>query len=135
VTSPTSLLARLEQERALLFQAYPAAIINTETLVVVLPGFRLPPGWSHDTTDVLFVIPANYPAGQPDNVCCRPDLTLAGGSPPGNSQGVHIHDGRLWLQFSYHLEPGDWCPRADASSGSTLAHYLVGALTRFDEAS
>ncbi len=135
MTIPDALRVRLEQERPFLRQAYPDADIKADTLVVVLAGYRLPQGWSHDTTDVLFAIPANYPAGQPDNICARPDLALADGSPAGNNQGVQIHDGRQWLQFSYHVEPGDWHPRADPSSGSTLADYLTGALTRFDEAS
>jgi len=132
---PDALRVRLERERTILLQAYATAAINTDSLVVVLPDYPLPPGWSHDTTDVLFAIPVNYPAGQPDNICARADLTLAGGAPAGNNQGLQIHDGRPWLQFSYHVDPGDWQPRADPAAGSTLADYLAGALMRFDEAS
>jgi hypothetical protein len=135
VTIPDALQVRLAQEIPILRQAYPDAVIKIDTLVVVLAGYQLPPGWSHDTTDVLFAIPANYPAGQPDNICARTDLTLADGSPAGNNQGVQLHDGRQWLQFSYHVDPNDWKPRADPSAGSNLADYLTGALTRFDEAS
>lgn len=135
MTLPDALRVRLEQERTILGQVYPTAVINAETLVVVLPEYRLAPGWSHDTTDVLFAIPLNYPAGQPDNICARPDLTLAGGTAPGSNQGLQIHDGRPWLQFSYHVEPSDWRPRADPAAGSNLADYLTGALSRFDEAS
>jgi hypothetical protein len=135
VTIPDKLQARLEEERELLLQAHPTATIKFDALVVVLTDYLLPAGWSHDTTDVVFAIPANYPAGQPDNICVRPDLTLANGLLPGNSQGIQIHDGQPWLQFSYHVEPGDWQPRADPRSGSTLADYLTGALTRLDEAS
>jgi Prokaryotic E2 family E len=135
VTLAQSLWLRLEQEQPLLLQAYPTARITFDTLVVVLPDYQLPAGWSHTVTDVLFAIPPNYPVGQPDNVCTRPDLTLQGGGAPGNNQGVQVHDGRAWLQFSYHLEPGDWHPSADPATGSTLADYLTGALTRFDETS
>jgi hypothetical protein len=135
VTIPQKLQLRLEQEHDLMLQAYPTAQIKFDTLVVVLVDYRLPAGWSHDTTDVLFAIPANYPVGQPDNICVRPDLTLPGGALPGSNQGMQVHDGRPWLQFSYHLEPGDWQPSADPASGSTLADYLTGALTRFDETS
>jgi hypothetical protein len=134
MTEPNRLAARLAQEETLLRQAYPGARIDRESLVVVLSGHRLPAGWSHDETDVLFPIPLNYPAGRPDNICARPDLTLANGGTPGNSQGVQVHAGKQWLQFSYHVEPGDWRPTADPASGSNLAEYLAGALTRFQEA-
>ncbi|MEU4254377.1 E2/UBC family protein [Amycolatopsis sp. NPDC026612] len=134
MTEPNRLAARLAQEETLLRQAYPGARIDRESLVVVLAGHRLPAGWSHEETDVLFAIPPNYPAGQPDNICARPDLTLANGGTPGNSQGVQVHAGKPWLQFSYHVEPGDWRPTADPASGSNLAEYLAGALSRFQEA-
>jgi len=132
---PARLRDRLAQEERLLRQAFPNAVIDIEALAVVLTDHELPPGWSHHHTDVLFQIPANYPAGQPDNICARPDLTLANGAVPGNSQGIHTHAGRQWLQFSYHVDSGDWRPHADATVGSNLADYLAGALTRFQEAS
>jgi hypothetical protein len=135
VSAPTALQQRLEQEHALLFQTFPTATINPDTLVVILLAYSLPPGWSHESTDILFAIPPNYPAGQPDNICTRPDLLLASGALPGNNQGMQIHDGRQWLQFSYHVEPSDWRPHADPATGSNLTDYLAGALTRFDEAS
>jgi hypothetical protein len=134
VSQLARLQARLAQEATLLRQAFPNAIIDPEALVVILTDYRLPPGWSHDQTDVLFPIPANYPAGQPDNICARPDLTLANGTSPGNSQGIQTHAGRQWLQFSYHVDPNDWRPQADPAAGSNLADYLAGALTRFQEA-
>jgi hypothetical protein len=135
VATPTRLLDRLAQEAALLRQAFPGANIDPEALVVILTDYDLPPGWSHHQTDVLFPIPVNYPAGQPDNICARPDLTLANGAAPANSQGIQTHAGKPWLQFSYHIDPSDWKPNADPAAGSNLADYLTGALTRFQEAS
>lgn len=132
---PERLAERLAQEQELLRQAFPDATIDSESLVVVLRDHALPAGWSHDRTDVLFAIPINYPAGQPDNVCARQDLTLTGGATPGNCQGIQQHAGRSWMQFSYHIDPNDWRPHADAARGSNLADYLAGALTRFQEAS
>lgn len=75
----------------------------------------------------MFVIPPNYPRGQPDNMCSRPDLTLANGQPAGNNQGVQEYAGRTWLQFSYHVETDDWRPRSNPRDGSTLVDYLTGA--------
>jgi Prokaryotic E2 family E len=135
VPVPERLAERLAQEQTLLRQAFPDATIDSETGVVVLHDHLLPAGWSHDRTDVLFAIPLNYPAGQPDNVCARSDLTLANGATPGNSQGIQQYAGRSWLQFSYHIDSNDWRPHADATKGSNLADYLAGALSRFQEAS
>jgi hypothetical protein len=128
-------LNRLDVEEALLNRAFPGTRIDRGAQAVVVPDFPLPPGWSHPTTDVLFLIPATYPGGCPDNICARPDLVTACGMTPGNSQGVQQHAGRPWLQLSWHIEEGNWRPTADPSSGSNLLTYLLGALTRFDEAS
>jgi hypothetical protein len=135
VPVPERLAERLVQEEALLCQAFPQVTLDSEALVVILHDYSLPAGWSHERTDVLFAVPLNYPAGQPDNVCARPDLTLYGGVTPGNSQGIQQHAGRPWLQFSYHIDPNDWRPHADVAKGSNLADYLAGALSRFQEAS
>ncbi|HST48109.1 E2/UBC family protein [Jatrophihabitans sp.] len=135
VPVPAELAERLAQEKPLLRQAFPAATIDAEGLTLTLASHRLPPGWSRQHTEVLIAIPVNYPAGQPDNVCVRPDLTLTSGAVPGNCQGIQTHAGRPWLQLSYHVHPADWRPRADPAAGSTLADYLAGALTRLDEAS
>jgi hypothetical protein len=135
VPVPAELAERLAQEKPLLRQAFPAATIDTGTLTLTLAAHPLPPGWSRQRTEVLVAIPVNYPAGQPDNVCVRPDLTLTSGGAPGNCQGIQTHAGRPWLQLSYHVHPADWRPRADPEAGSTLADYLAGALTRLDEAS
>jgi hypothetical protein len=135
MSASSSLLQRLELEQGLLLQTFPTATINPDALVVILPDYRLPPGWSFERTDILFAIPPNYPGGQPDNICTRPDLCLAAGGMAGNNQGLQTHAGRQWLQFSYHVEPSDWHPHGDPASGSNLTDYLAGALTRFDEAS
>jgi hypothetical protein len=134
-TQAERLAERLSQEEPLLRRAFPGATIDIGAMVVILADHRLPAGWSHDRTDVLVAIPPNYPGGQPDNVCARPDLTLKDDRVPGNTQGIQNHAFRQWLQFSYHVEPGDWRPSASPSAGSNLVEYLTGALTRFDEAS
>ncbi len=125
---------RLEKERLLLSQAFPTAVLEVEASILILPGHELPPGWSHTETDILVETPAQYPSVPPDNVCARADLTLSNGQLPGNNQGVRELAGRRWLQFSYHVEAGDWRPDEDLNKSSTLVDYLCGALTRFEEA-
>ena len=126
---------RLDREESLLLKAFPRAQLNRDTRTVILSEHSLPPGWSHDETDVLIEFPANYPAGCPDNVCARPELTLANGQMPANHQGVQTHAGREWLQFSWHIDAAEWAPTDEPAEGSNLVTYLIGALTRFDEAS
>ncbi|MEM9035694.1 MAG: E2/UBC family protein [Actinomycetota bacterium] len=129
------LAARLDEEEPLLVEAYPNATVDRDSLLVVVTDHHLPDGWNHQVTDVAFVIPANYPSGQPDNVLARPDLRLANGELPGGNQGVQRHGGRNFLQFSWHIEPSDWRPTNHPHTGSSLATYLDGAIARFDEAS
>jgi hypothetical protein len=126
---------RLDLEEPVLLEAFPSISVDRQSNTVTLPGHRLPPGWSHEVTDVLFGFPSNYPAGCPDNVCVRPDLRLASGELPSNNQGVQTHAGRQWLQLSWHIDAADWAPTADPRRGSSLATYLIGAFSRFDEAS
>ena len=135
VTPAERLRERLALEEPILVEAFRTAIISREHNVVLLPAQPLPPGWSHETTDVLFAIPVNYPAGCPDNVCTRPDLRLANGQMPANNQGVQTIAARQWLQFSWHIAAGDWSPSADPAQGGNLVTYLLGALSRFDEPS
>lgn len=123
---------RLDEEERLLVEAFPNAVLDRESRTVVLRDHRLAAGWSHDRTDVLFAYPANYPGGVPDNVCVRPDLTLASGGLPGGNQGVVTHADRRWLQLSWHFD-GRWSPTADPATGDNLTTYLLGALARLEE--
>jgi hypothetical protein len=135
MTPAERLNARLDQEEPLLVEAFPTSHLDRHACLVVLPDSRLPAGWSHERTHVAFIYPTNYPAGCPDNVLTRADLRLANGQQPGNNQGVHIYAGRQWLQLSWHIDADAWRPSATAAEGTNLVTYLIGALTRFDEAS
>jgi len=128
------LSSRLDNEEPLLLRAFPSARLDRGERTVLVPDHKLPVGWSHDVTDVLFVFPDNYPAGCPDNVCTRPDLRLANGQMPENNQGIQQYAGQEWLQFSWHIDT-DWQPLASAAQGSNLVTYLIGALVRFDDPS
>lgn len=125
---------RLDEEERLLVETFPNAGLDRESRTVVLRNHPLPAGWSHESSDVMFTFPANYPAGKPDNVCARPDLTLASGQLPGNNQGIVTYAGRRWLQMSWHLH-GGWSPTSDPAVGDNLTTYLIGALARFEEGS
>ena len=131
----TRLDKRLDREEVTLLRDFPTVRLDREAKTLILPRYQLPHGWSHKTTDVLFVIPDNYPAGCPDNVCVRPDLRLAGGQMPDRTLGLESYGGREWLQLSWHVDSGGWTPTGDPSEGSNLGSYLIGALGRFDDPS
>ena len=43
---------RLETEQPLVAKVFPSATINPEESVVIIKGHHLPPGWSHEETDL-----------------------------------------------------------------------------------
>ena len=99
---------------------------------IVFKEFRLPSGWNKQTTELLVVIPAGYPATPPDNFYVAPGLLLASGSMPANfSKGVSLQ-GRQWDQFSYHLD-GGWKPAANVMHGDNLQTFILKVLERLRE--
>lgn len=81
-------------------------------LVVTLPDFRLPAGWSKPTTQVHFVVPVGYPYAQPDCFHTDQDLRLAGGGMPQNAAFQDLMPMGTTLWFSWHLGR-PWKPGKD----------------------
>lgn len=52
------------------------------TMLVTVPGVRLPQGWSKASTAIRFLIPPGYPFAQPDCFWADADLRLASGAIP-----------------------------------------------------
>jgi E2/UBC family protein E len=93
--------------------------------LVTVPNVRLPAGWNAESTTVHFVVPVGYPAARLDCFWTDPNLRLASGMLPTNSQINASYGGPeplLW--FSYH--PTSWNPLRD-----DLLTYLKIATTRF----
>ncbi|WP_131787815.1 E2/UBC family protein [Protofrankia symbiont of Coriaria ruscifolia] len=57
---------RVRWEAAQLAGGYPGLHVADDDSWVVIPGFRLPAGWSPDRTTVLLVPPLTYPESAPD---------------------------------------------------------------------
>ena len=88
------------------------------TVLISIPDFPLPSGWSVSKTDVCFVVPLGYPVASPDTFWTDVDLRLANGGFPANTQINANYGGpppRLW--FSVH--PTTWSPSHD-----TLLTYV-----------
>lgn len=99
---------------------------------VIVRRWRLPAGWNKKETRLLVTMPPGYPVTPPDNFYTDADLRLSDGRQPGNSsQAVQL--GESWLQFSYHLESGDWRPQANLLGGDNLLTFLVGVAARLAE--
>ena len=85
------------------------------TTLVIVPGIRLPEGWSMPSTTIRFIVPPGYPFGQLDCFWADPDLRLAHGGVPQNSAMNPIPETpepALW--FSWHLT-GPGIPTATRS--------------------
>jgi len=126
---------RLAAELPLLEATFTDVEVDLERRTVILRGYPLGPGWSLDKTDVLVEIREGYPTVPPDNICVEAGLRLASGAMPGNVMGERQLHSRAWIQFSYHVEPGDWNPHSDLELSDTLVTYLLGALTRLEDPS
>lgn len=82
------------------------------TVLVTVPGLRLPPGWNQDVTSVSFVVPVGYPMAKPDCFWADSSLRLAGGGMPANTNLNPVpgtNEPRLW--FSWHVSA--WNPASD----------------------
>lgn len=99
---------------------------------VVVRGLALSEVWSQDSTDVLVLIPAGYPATPPDNFYVPEGLRSTDGRPPSSySEGQNTPLGGGWGQFSFHAK--SWSPGATAETGDNLVTYLVMAERRLGE--
>ena len=108
--------------------------VATDMSWFAIPHWPLPAGWSSQHTTVFVMIPPGYPVTPPDNFYVNPDLRLENGAMPGSTSLVN-QAGRQWLQFSYHVESGEWKPHADFQRGHNLLTFLQGVARRLGESS
>ncbi len=107
----------VEQHLSFFKELYPnstARALPSGAYLVEVPGITLPPGWSRQSVNVLFLIPPGYPAAQPDCFWVDSPLRLADGtSLPQNSndQNPIPEVGQSGTWFSWHLQT--WSPNQD----------------------
>ena len=65
----------------------------------VIKGWKLPPGWNRQETNLLVQVPLGYPTTPPDNFYVEEDVRLSSGALPGNTGYGHELGGRRWLFF------------------------------------
>ncbi len=86
-------------------------IVDNGSTVIIFARWTLPNGYNKQATRLLLRIPPSYPAGHPDMFWTDPDLRLADGSLPRQTNLEQQVLGAQWLRFSWH--PSKWDPAAD----------------------
>jgi hypothetical protein len=91
-------------ERALSHQVS----VDAQMTCVVLPNWRLPPGYDRDCADLLLRLPAGYPDIPPDMWWFYPAVHLATGQTIRATEVAEQHVGRSWQRWSRHFNNGQW---------------------------
>lgn len=126
---------RLVQELDLLKQRFGADSVEMDPngAWVRLIQHTLIQGWNMTATPVLVKLLPSYPTTGPDNFYTAVGLRTASGAMPGNAPNQEAFAGQTYLQFSYHLEAGDWNPHSNPQLGHNLVTYFEGVLLRLEE--
>ena len=128
------MIERREEELKLVEARYGNIEVGTQLEWLVINRWSLLTGWNKRETAVLIFIPPGYPVTPPDNFYTDNDLRLANSALPSNTSPNHNgHLDKQWLQFSYHVEGGDWHPHADLLQGHNLLTFLAGVEKRLKE--
>jgi hypothetical protein len=106
----------LEEQLKELQEKFPNATLQAlpgNQFLVVVPDYKIPPGWSKPNITIKFIVPTGYPVARPDCFWTDPDLRLARGDLPrstGANPLPHVSGAHLW--FSWHLTA--WNPNDDS---------------------
>jgi hypothetical protein len=128
------MIARCVTELKLVEGRYGPLEIAPDSAWFIIPHWALASGWNRSETALLLLIPPGYPVTPPDNFFADVELRLSNGGMPGNATSVE-QLAKPWLQFSYHVEPGDWKPHAEPENGHNLLTFLQGVNKRLQELS
>jgi hypothetical protein len=80
---------------------------------VVVRGFPLPQGYTHEAVDVAIHISPSYPTAQLDMAYFHPPLARQNGQPIGALSTFSL-DGRVWQRWSRHrTAENPWRPGVD----------------------
>jgi hypothetical protein len=84
--------------------------ISTEANMtcIVLPGYRLPPGYDQVRSDLLLRLNPGYPDVPPDMWWFSPAVKFANGRTVQATESVECHLGRQWQRWSRHFGQGQW---------------------------
>jgi hypothetical protein len=123
--------ARIKRELALVKAVYGEIDVAPDMRWFVIREWALAAGWNMQHTRLLVLIPAGYPITAPDNFFTDPTLSIGAGGQPGSTSMAQPTQDQQWLQFSYHIEAGDWQPEG----GHDLLTFLAAVRRRLEEVS
>lgn len=126
------MIERRKKELDLVIRVADEVEIDPSLNWFIIKQYPLGNGWNKPEISVLILIPSGYPTTPPDNFYTDPDLRLAQGAQPNRATPC-VQIGKQWLQFSYHVEKGDWQPHAEVSKGHNLLTFLDGVKQRLTE--
>jgi hypothetical protein len=88
-------------------------------LHVIIHDYEFPSAYMPRIADLLVILPAGYPNANPDMYWTFPDVKLANGQWPLNSEHHQTYGSRSWQRWSRHFQ-GQWRPGID-----TLRTYMA----------
>ena len=124
---------RWEEELRLLRGRYAEVVVGGNRDWVLIKDLGLSEGWNRESTDVLTLIPAGYPATAPDNFYVPEGLRLDGGNIPGNYGDGHDAVNGKWGRFSFHVQR--WRPDEMVLDGDNLLTFMLAVEKRLREVS
>jgi len=89
-------------------------------ICVVLPEYRLPPGFTLSASNLLLRLAPGYPDVPPDMWWFDPPVKRLDGAVIPATDATEPHLGRQWQRWSRHLEANQW-----KSGTDSLESYLA----------
>jgi hypothetical protein len=84
------------------------ALLDSGNRLIIIHGWKVPPGYNHAAVSVALLIPANYADSQIDMVYLKQHLVRLDGKPIGALAGFTI-GGATWQRWSRHrTEANPW---------------------------
>jgi hypothetical protein len=75
---------------------------------IIFPGFKLPPGYDRQASDLLLRLLPGFPDVPPDMWWFNPAIRLADGRVVPATEVTEHHLGRTWQRWSRHFNSGQW---------------------------
>jgi hypothetical protein len=75
---------------------------------IIIHHFSFPNPYQPNEADILVILPAGYPNGNPDMFWTCPDVKLNGDRWPMSSDVHQDFHGKNWQRWSRHMAGGSW---------------------------
>ncbi len=82
--------------------------VEANMTCVVLPRYRLPPGYDPEQADLLLRLNPGFPDVQPDMWWFNPGVRLRDGRVIKATEVTEHHLGQTWQRWSRHFNAGQW---------------------------